>query len=120
MTTADVTRGVPWQDYVREWQGRPGVSVVTYENLLADTAGALARAMQQVTGAHADLDKARITAERFAFRTASGRTSFLRKGLSGDWVDHFSPEAAEVFDSFAGEALIEFGYESDRTWRERL
>jgi hypothetical protein len=42
--------------------------------------------------------------------------SFLRKGIVGDWRNHFSAEAAVVFDAHAGSALIELGYEPDRSW----
>jgi hypothetical protein len=44
------------------------------------------------------------------------RGSFRRKGASGDWRNHFTREAGEVFDSYAGDALIDFGYETDRSW----
>ena len=43
-----------------------------------------------------------------------------RKGVAGDWRNHFTPEAAHVFDSIAGELLVESGYEPDRSWVERV
>jgi hypothetical protein len=44
------------------------------------------------------------------------RTNFIRKGVVGDWVNHFSREAAEVFDWLAGDTLVSLGYEPDRGW----
>jgi hypothetical protein len=44
------------------------------------------------------------------------RNSFVRKGITGDWRNHFTREAAEIFDRWAGRLLIELGYESDREW----
>jgi hypothetical protein len=42
--------------------------------------------------------------------------SFLRKGVVGDWQNHFSQEACEIFNHFAGNELIILGYENDTTW----
>ena len=39
--------------------------------------------------------------------------SFLRKGVAGDWKNHFSKEARQVFNKFAGRELIKLGYEVD-------
>jgi hypothetical protein len=61
--------------------------------------------------------------DEFSFERQAGRpsgqedrTSFLRKGVVGDWRNQFSQEAREVFDRYAGEELILLGYEKDRQW----
>ena len=43
-------------------------------------------------------------------------TSFLRKGIVGDWKNKFTKEAGEVFNELYGEVLIKLGYENDSTW----
>lgn len=48
------------------------------------------------------------------------KSSFLRKGIAGDWRNHFTPEAAEIFDHYCGDALIATGYEPDRSWIDSL
>lgn len=65
--------------------------------------------------------------EDFSFAKQAGRkpskedkSSFLRKGTTGDWRNYFTPEAAEVFDHYCGDALIAAGYEPDRSWMEGL
>ena len=50
---------------------------------------------------------------------AEDRGSFIRKGVAGDWVNHFTRETAELFDELAGDALVALGYESDRGWADR-
>lgn len=41
---------------------------------------------------------------------------FIRKGIVGDWKNHFSEEAKDVFKKHAGEHLIMFGYENNLDW----
>jgi hypothetical protein len=40
----------------------------------------------------------------------------MRKGVIGDWRNHFTEEACKVFDQFAGNELIRLGYEKDHSW----
>ncbi len=44
----------------------------------------------------------------------------LRKGQAGDWRNHFTREAAEIFDRYCGDMLISTGYEPDHEWVRRL
>jgi hypothetical protein len=43
-------------------------------------------------------------------------TSFLRKGIEGDWKNHFSEAHKQKFKEIAGDLLIELGYERDYRW----
>ena len=40
----------------------------------------------------------------------------IRKGIVGDWKNHFKPHHIERFKELAGDILIEFGYETDLNW----
>ena len=40
-----------------------------------------------------------------------------RKGIAGDWRNHFSPAHAAVFRARHGELLVDLGYEADTAWR---
>jgi len=44
------------------------------------------------------------------------KNSFMRKGIVGDWKNHFSKEARKLFDELAGEQLIMLGYEAGHDW----
>jgi hypothetical protein len=63
------------------------------------------------------------TIEKFAFqnqrngeRTQENRSSYLRKGIAGDWRNHFTPLASEAFATACGDMLIAAGYENDHMW----
>ena len=40
----------------------------------------------------------------------------LRKGIKGDWKNHFTPAVVSRVKEVAGEGLIELGYERDLDW----
>ena len=58
-----------------------------------------------------------------SFQNLSGRTpgndnpsSPQRKGIVGDWKNHFSESNKERFKAKFGHLLIEFGYEKNMNW----
>jgi hypothetical protein len=44
----------------------------------------------------------------------------VRKGVSGDWKNYFTYKDALLFDEIAGDALLEFGYETNKSWIEKF
>jgi len=123
MTVAPTTHGITWQQHVGDWWDRPRVGHVTYEGLLTDPVAELAGALEAASGRAPDPDALQLAAARHSFASETGRksgqedrASFLRKGTAGDWREHFTREACEAFDSYAGHALIEFGFERNRDW----
>jgi hypothetical protein len=114
----------PWHEHVRSFYevNNPGVVMLRYEDLIQTGAPALAEAMGRLTGEAPDLERAEMSMRKFAFGTLAKRktsqrgSAFLRKGRSGDWVNHFTRQSAEIFDRYTGDALIQCGYERDRTW----
>lgn len=119
---------VTWQEHVRDWHRTTStVAHVSYEEMLATPTESLMRVMGEVTGEEPDEQRAQLAAERYSFATATqrkpgqeDRSSFIRKGTAGDWRNHFTREAGEVFDRHAGEALVECGYAENRRWYEGL
>jgi hypothetical protein len=63
-------------------------------------------------------------AHRFRFEARSGGRargredvdSPVRKGVAGDWINHFSRCHAEAFDTQFGDLLVNLGYEQDSEW----
>jgi hypothetical protein len=49
-------------------------------------------------------------------RSATAGVTGLRKGIVGDWRNHFSPKVTERAKALIGEPLIELGYEKDLNW----
>ena len=118
-----------WPDHIRNWRvpERPRVTVVSYEALVADGVTALSTLMENLTDAPIDMERIKLTVDRFDFANTAGRrpgeedrSNFLRKGVVGDWQNHFSREAGEVFDHHAGDLLAELGYVDTRRWYETL
>lgn len=115
--------GFGWGEFQRRWHKHPRVLADTrYEAMLADAGAELFRLQAALGGKRSEADCQAI-AERYSFERQANRkrgetdnTSFLRKGIAGDWKNHFSPEACQVFDHYAGEALVALGYEPDRSW----
>lgn len=115
--------GFSWTDFVRYWYPRRDVAHTFYEDLRRDTAPELQRLVLELTGRKLNHERASEIVDEFSFERQTGRRtgeenkkSFLRKGVVGDWKEHFSREAKEVFDRYAGEELIMLGYEQSREW----
>lgn len=107
-----------WPDFVSVWRGRPGVVEVRYEQLLQDAPAALARISSELGHPVPSSERLQEIVSRYDFQRQSGRARgteasgrFLRKGIAGDWRNHFSAEASEIFQHHAGSALAALGYE---------
>ena len=124
-------RGTPlnWREHVEAWyhpERRGAITYLSYEELRRDCAGALGRAIEEITGEAVDPWRIETTVEKMSMRRLTGRdpghgdiTQHIRKGIVGDWKNHFSREAAEVFNELAGDILVRLGYEADRHWVDR-
>lgn len=120
-----------WVKFMRGWiNNYPGLLVVRYEDLLSDTPSELLRVFSYI-GFPAKEDFGRIIADKHRFgRLAKGKRiwkserkqgdediqSRFRKGISGDWKNHFKNSHKGRFKELAGEDLIAFGYEKDLSW----
>ena len=115
---------VNWAGHVRSFYevNHPRMTLLRYEDLVDNGEAHLAEAVSKLTGKEADPERVRDTVKKFSFQRQSRRPSgqaspsFLRKGQAGDWVNHFTREAAEIFDHYCGEVLITAGYERDHSW----
>jgi Sulfotransferase domain len=96
---------------------------VRYEDLLAEPVGEVRRLLEFL-GADSDEEVVRACVEAASFEQLSGgrsqgeedSSSFYRKGVAGDWRNHFTKEDRRVFREEAGELLIRLGYEEDLDW----
>jgi hypothetical protein len=66
-----------------------------------------------------------VHAQRFEAQTmgrergVEDMTSHYRKGVAGDWANHFTPQIAEAFDAQVGGLLVRLGYEESSDWVAR-
>lgn len=107
---------------VGNWIEQSGIPTVRYEDLKSDGPGTFHRALEEMGLVIERALVEQIVADN-AFSTRSGRepgeevaTSPLRKGIVGDWRNHFTAKNIESFKEAFGQMLIDYGYESDFDW----
>ncbi|MEO5705627.1 MAG: sulfotransferase domain-containing protein [Alteraurantiacibacter sp.] len=115
-----------WSHHVTSWvdQDAIPVTVVRYEDMLADTAGELARviafarpdevideARLEQAVANAAFDKLQAAEADKGFREVGSRQDrFFRSGTAGDWVNHLSAEQVDRIIEAHGPTMARFGY----------
>jgi hypothetical protein len=120
---------ITWKQHIESWhdpEGRPHVAYLSYEQLLSEPHATLKRAVEHVAGRTIEDWRVEMSVDKFSMARQTGRrpgqedrSSFIRKGVAGDWVNQFTRESAEVFHDLAGDVLIRLGYERDASWVER-
>jgi len=113
-----------WGDHVGGFfENRSNFVLLRYEDLLADSEAALTSVMNSLSSEEVDPRRISESVDRYSFARQTGRDtgkenkgSYLRKGQSGDWKNHFSREAAQCFEKHFGQALVQAGYETDGSW----
>ena len=107
----------------QSWLGGPD-EVLKYEDLLARDEEILARVLLDQCELPASRKRFAqvIAANRFEARTggrkpgAEDLASHERKGVAGDWKNHFTDRVAKAFKDRYGELLVATGYERDDRW----
>lgn len=115
-----------YANWVRLWakNADPERSVILrYEEMLDDVESCLHRVADLF-----ELDSSdgmiHDIAEKNSFRRMSGgrdrgqasASDFVRKGVAGDWRNHFTPALCDLYKAKIGRFLVDFGYEPDESW----
>ena len=112
-----------WTSFIETWKNRTGYVDTSYEAMRQDPRREMKKILQYLL-AH-DIDDVKLDSciSKFSFENVTGRNpgeedvySFVRKGIVGDWKNHFTREAREIFNYHAGQTLVDLGYEPDRAW----
>lgn len=94
----------------------------SYESLLENSKAVVTRLFEFL---ELPRDEATIDGilARTSFKSLTGRNAgeeardrFIRKGVSGDWQNHFTAEDKKEFKELAGDLLLKLGYEKDHNW----
>ncbi|MHC4947860.1 MAG: sulfotransferase domain-containing protein [Planctomycetota bacterium] len=115
-------------EWVRSWHANrdPELSrVVRYEQMLADPV-AIMTSVADHFGLDASPETVRSVVDAHSFQRMSGGRdageasdrAFVRKGVAGDWVNHFTPAVRAAYGRVIGDFLVEHGYEPDLGWIE--
>jgi hypothetical protein len=109
-----------WREFVEAWRSQD-CPQVSYEELLGDTKGTLARLLREL-GFEVLPQAVRRAVEsntKDQMRKSLDRTydhnTFVRKGIAGDWLNHLQSRHLRAFDRRAGDLLVELGYEQKRS-----
>lgn len=99
-----------------------GETVFRYEELLADEQETFRRIFAHC-GFNISDERRKQIVEANSFERQTGRRRGLedimahhRKGIHGDWRNHFTPRIKSEFKDRLGQVLIETGYESNFDW----
>jgi hypothetical protein len=114
-------RSITWQDHVLACR-ELNLLAITYEDLLTNPHKEL-QGVTKYLGLDISAEKIDQIIEQFSFNKMKERNPeslFLRKGTSGDWKNHFTHNAGELFESLGGKALRLLNYTSDNTWYHEL
>ena len=113
-----------WGQHTIRWHQKSfsngNIVTTRYEDLLNSVHKEFVRVLMEK---YQTVDEISVQAvlERHSFEQMKRRRpdhhgTFLRKGKAGDWSNYFNLECAQIFDHYAGETLIELGYELDNSW----
>lgn len=115
-----------WREVAHVCKKIPLVNTIYYEQLLQDHASTLQTVFDGL-GVRAEIDIATRCAEATTFKQTTGRDAGdqrhdakARKGIAGDWKNYFTRVDGQKFCELAGDELIEFGYEENHDWVEKL
>jgi hypothetical protein len=101
----------------RGWLNHQDCLAIRYEDLVSDARGTVIQQMAELYARHCR-DNVGINACVFAMTAAIApeKSHTFRSGKKSGWRNEFTPELRRLFDSLAGDLLIELGYERDHTW----
>lgn len=113
---------------MRSWPADPpGILTLRFEDMIGDQAPvAFHRIFDRLGFWEAGFDEPALLRilEQFSFRALSqGRDPgqvdvrhHYRKGVAGDWRNHFKPAHRWIFKRRYNDLLVRYGYESDAAW----
>ena len=106
----------------RSWLGGPD-ELLKYEDFLAGDAELFERVLIGRCGLPTTPERLRAVVAGNRFEARAGRRpgqedrgSHERKGVAGDWRNHFTDRVARVFKRHYGDLLVATGYEPDDRW----
>lgn len=108
-----------WMDAFLSWSEEPYVTVIRFEDLIGPKGGGSeTRQLQTIRqlADHLDLTLSTDEVRYIRENVFSTDSSTFRKGLIGDWKNHFTPEHVDAFKQEAGDWLVKMGYEEDDHW----
>jgi sulfotransferase 6B1 len=101
------------------WLEDPSTLVIRFEDLIGPRGGGVSRKQLDEIKRIADFVERPISkehAQQLAQNMYSRGSLTYRKGIIGDWQNHFTEDHRRVFKQVAGDILIRLGYEKNTDW----
>lgn len=102
-----------------EWQHEPYNMIVKFEDMVGLSGGGSSAAAERTIrdiAEHIELQLSPDEIARIASESYDTKSPTFRRGMIGDWKEHFLPEHKVMFKAVAGELLIDLGYETGLDW----
>lgn len=117
-------------ELLKSWHEYPGAYHISYENMLKNSYKVMKKVFGYLNVAYNKRNLKELINEVNFEKLSKGRkrgeedrTSFFRKGIAGDWKNHFSHEIVEFFvnheNGIWNKLLITLGYEKHLDWHLR-
>lgn len=110
-----------WSEYITAWSDLKVIHC-SYEDLLNNPAAVMQMLFNKfnlVVNESSIKDAVEAATKEKMHKSldkAFKHNTFVRKGIAGDWRNHFSETDKALFKKIAGESLIVLGYEQDMDW----
>ena len=118
-----------WADRMRSWGTAPASSrhhIATYTRLIQNPKDEFS-AICRFLGWPVEPRLLHRVVDRYSFENRTGRKpgevnpySHLRKGMDGDWVNHFDRELGKEFEETFPQLLFDLGFETSKDWYKSL
>lgn len=113
----------PYEAFTRNWWNV--VPQVKYEDLFYDGIRTLQRIVRELTGIELDDHKAALAVHRQSFwgirvRFPNRDPHAMRRGVPGDWRNHFTRNDGKLCQKLFGKLMMEQGYTHDPDWWQEL
>jgi hypothetical protein len=106
-----------WSAYVTSWGEIDNLVTIRYEDFLQDPTGSLGRLLANSIGASLEIERLTDIVNKFtkakfsaSLDQAFAHNTFVRKGVAGDWENHFSDKNRLAYEAIAGRAHRALGY----------
>lgn len=109
--------------HIRENIDDTGLKVIKYEDMLARPVSVIAEIFTFMNVSTDDMLVNKVVNETSFENVSGGRkpgeedqNSYFRKGIVGDWINHFGDKEKAIIRQIGGEEIIRWGYEKDLNW----
>lgn len=104
------------------WRTAPGALSCRFEDLVGERGGGSAERQREVIteiARHVDRPLGPEQAQAVVDRAWSPTSITFRRGMIGDWMNHFDDSHREAFRGRPARSVIAYGYEDDDSWIDR-